>query len=77
MNELIQRVKDWYVTGPRDFYRRYIENFSARRNLIAVSGDHGFLDMNPLPLGYSELTREEMNATRRQFDRTARELNLK
>ena len=75
MNELTQKVKDWYICGPRDFYRRYIDKFWQRTGLIAVSGDHGFLDMNPLPLGYSELTQEEMD-TRRQFDRMIKKLDL-
>lgn len=69
MNTLTQRLKDWYVLGPRDFYRRYVENFPKRRGLAAVSGDHGFLDMNPLPLGYAERDEDKIDAMRRRFQK--------
>jgi hypothetical protein len=72
MNEALQRVYDWYICGPREFYRKYIDRFWQRIGLVAVSGDHGFLDMDPLPLGDSTLDDKLMEATRRQCDRDAR-----
>ena len=76
MKELIQRVKDWYVLGPRDFYRSYIENFPSRLGLMGHSGEHGFLDMNPLPWGYAEIDYDYTDAFRRKFNRTLRKKDI-
>lgn len=73
-NKLFQLIHDWYVTGPRVFYEKYVDRFFQRRNLVAVSGEHGFLDMDPLPLGYSTfptLDDKMIEATRRRFDMVA------
>jgi hypothetical protein len=68
----LQDFKDWYVLSPKDFYNKYIDKFWKRIGLTAVSGDHGFLDMDPLPLGYSEVSDEMMQATHRKFEKIAK-----
>ena len=73
MIELLQRVCDGYMCGPRECYNKHIHKFFQRVGLVAVSGDHGSLDMDPLPLGYLTLDDKLMNATRRQFERVARQ----
>ncbi|MBW2992541.1 hypothetical protein KY345_04960 [Candidatus Woesearchaeota archaeon] len=75
MIEPLQRIYDWYICGPREFYRKYIDRFWQRRGLIAVSGGHGFLDMDPLPLGYSVLDDKLREATKRQYDRIAKNIS--
>ena len=69
MNKAIQIIYDWYICGPREFYKKYVDKFWQRRGLVAVSGDHGFLDMDPLPFGFSELDEKLVEATRRRFAR--------
>jgi len=70
--ETLQKIYDWYVCGPREVYKKYIDRFWQRKSLVATSGDHGHLDMGPLPLGYSTLDKKLMEATSRRFDRAAR-----
>ena len=72
MNELFQWVYDWYISEPRKFYKKYVHKFWQRRGLVAVSGEHGFLDMGPLPLGYTTIDDKLMEATRRRVDRAIR-----
>ncbi len=77
MSAFVQRIKDWYVEGPRDFYRRYLQNFWDRMGLVAVSGEHGFLDMDPLPLGYAEVDEDNFAAMRRIYDREIKRAGIR
>ena len=69
MSDIKQRTMDWYVNGPRDFYRRYVDRFWQRAGLVAISGDQGFMDMDPLPLGHAEIDQDNLDATHRTFMR--------
>ena len=67
---VLQGIFDWYVCGPREFYRRNINNFWQGKGLLPVSGEHSFLEMSPL--GYSDLDSELGDSMRRTFDRITR-----
>lgn len=70
MNELFQRVYDWYVTGPRQFYRQHMHELLERKNTYVLSEDCGLLEVCLLDHPTTDQTLIE--ATRRQFDRAAK-----
>jgi len=59
--------------GLGEFYERYVDRFWQRIGLVVVSGDSGFLDMEPLPLGYAnfDINDRLLESARRQFDKVA------
>ena len=68
MNKLLQQVYDLYVCGPREFFRNYIDRFWKRLNFDGNDP----LDADLLQLGCSGLDSKLIEATRRKFDRVAR-----
>jgi len=74
MNEVLQRVCDWYVLSPREFYRKHLENFWERRkieNIPISTSDCGMMietELELLPLGYSLEDETFIQARRRTVD---------
>tara|TARA_Y100000310_G_scaffold335772_1_gene418640 strand:- start:4315 stop:4572 length:258 start_codon:yes stop_codon:yes gene_type:complete len=70
-----QAITDYFL-GVNTSYKMYIHRFWERIGLVAVSGDHGFMDMDPMPLGYSDITDEMMEATHRRFIKNMKRLGV-
>lgn len=66
MNYLTLRVKDWWILGPRMFYKKYMEGYFQRMGSIAMTDDHGYLT-EPLPLGYHDEDKIEFEAKERKL----------
>jgi len=76
MKELLQKIYDWYITGPREYFRESMYALLTRKVEITENGDHGLepkiQEINLLPLSWSEPDNKAKRVMRRKFDRAAR-----
>ena len=68
MNKLLQGINDWYVLGPRQFYKDHFEGL-GRRIILALKEGGSPLDYDPISLNYRPVDDETLAASRRRFDR--------